>query len=250
MKIWFIIALLLVPVFAVAETVHVPKDHFLGISEPCRNLHGARKQAIHDIASQVLRSIGASYSLESSSSVTGSDKQVVYNLSEKFQYSASGFIHEIERRVVDEKFEKTAAGIVYRMLVHFTPAEIETMRRLSLGAKVHAVWLADNLVEIRELNGVPVTLSEYTIQLDSRNAHAGFLSYYVVKVPAGDSTVYRHAFQTPLNLRSGVVKRVRLKMPDQNKTGFQELVLGTRKSMKVTLNGTDSVGRSIQAVVR
>lgn len=250
MKIWFVIALLLVPVYAVAETVQVPKDHFLGISEPCRNLHSARKQAIHDIAGQVLRSIGASYSLESKSSVTGSDKHVVYNLSEKFQYSASGFIHEIVQRVVDEKFEKTSAGIVYRMLVHFPPSEIETVRRLSLGAKVHAVWLADDVVEIRELNGVPVILSEYTIKIDSRNTHAGFLSYYVVKVPAGDSKVYRQAFQTPLNLRSGVVKRVRLKIPDQNRTGFQELVLGTRQSMTVTLNGTDSVGRPIQVVAR
>ena len=42
--------------------VKVPKEHFAGVSEPCKSLAEARKSAIYDVARQVLGSIGSRYS--------------------------------------------------------------------------------------------------------------------------------------------------------------------------------------------
>lgn len=249
MKVWVAIALILVPAIAFAGIGPVPHDTFLGISPPCPSVADARKKALSDVASQVLRTIGASYSLHSSSTLTGSVNTAEYNLSERFSYSASGFIRDIDRNVVRESHEQTPAGIVYRMRVRFTRQEIETFRRLSLGAKVHAVYRGDGIVELREVNGNPVMLTEYTVSVSEKNAHAGFLSYYVMKVSAGDCQEYRRALSRPVHLKGDVV-RVRLSVPGQKKTGFQDLVLGTRRSVKVTITGRDSVGRSVAAVVR
>lgn len=127
------------------------------------------------------------------------------------------------------------------MGVKFSRQDIERFRKLSLGAKVHAVWAGDGVVELREVNGVPVVLTEYTVKVDERNAHAGFLSYYVMKVSAGDSQEYSRALSSPVHLSSGQVERVRLTEPWKKKTGLQDIVLGTRRFVKV-LAGTWLVG--------
>jgi len=249
LKVWLVIAALLVPATCFAGIGPVPHDTFLGISPPCGSVHDAREKALYDVAAQVLRTIGAEYFLHSSSTVTGTLSSADYHLSERFSYSASGFIQGIDRNVVSQSYEETPAGIVCRMRVKFSRQDIEKFRRLSLGAKVHAVWVGDGVVELREVNGVPVVLTEYTVKVDERNTNAGFLSYYVMKVSSGDNREYRRALSKPVHLK-GDVLRVRLTVPGQKKTGFQDLVLGTRRSVKVTILGRDLVGRAVAAVVR
>ena len=249
MKGWLVIAFLLVPATCFAGIGPVPHDTFLGISPPCASVHDAREKALQDVAAQVLRTIGAEYSLSSSSTVTGSDTQVRYDLSERFSYSAAGFIQGLDRNVVSQNCEETPSGIVCRMRVKFSRPEIERFRRLSLGSKVHAVWVGDGVVELREVNGVPVVLTEYNVKVDERNTHAGFLSYYVMEVSSGESREYSRALTRPVHLKDDVV-RVQLAVPGQKKTGFQDIVLGTRRSVVVTITGRDVVGRPVSAVVR
>ena len=250
MKVWIAIALVLVPAICFAGIGPVPHDTFLGISPPSASVHDAREKALQDVAAQVLRTIGAEYSLSSSSSVTGSAGTAEYHLSERFSYSASGFIQGLDRNVVSQSFEDTPAGIVCWMWVRFSSQDIERFRQLSLGAKVHAVWAGDGTVELREVNGVPVVLTEYTVQVKERNTHAGFLSYYVMKVSSGESREYSQPLSKPVHLSSGNIERVWLAVPGHKKTGFQDMVLGTRRSVVVTITGRDVVGRPVTAVVR
>jgi hypothetical protein len=84
----------------------------------------AREEALHDVASQILRTIGASYSVSFSSHTTRTTERVRQTIDERFHYSASGFMSEIETRIVSQSFERGSGGVVYRMLAYF-PKSLE-----------------------------------------------------------------------------------------------------------------------------
>ena len=65
-------------------------------------------------------------------------EKVVRTIDERFHYSASGFLAEIETRIVSQRYERKLGGIVYRMLVIYPKSLILRMRRLSRGSKVLA----------------------------------------------------------------------------------------------------------------
>jgi hypothetical protein len=173
----------------------------------------ARKMALHDVAAQVLRTIGAEYSLHSSSTITGSDRSVEYNISGHLSYSANGFIDGIDRNIISESHDRTPLGIVYRMRVRFSRKDIERFRKLSLGADATATHLGNGIVEVSESNGVPVTLTRYPIKVDEKNSNADFLSYYVMKVSSGESKKYSKAFRKPVHIKDGSHKKVKIKVP-------------------------------------
>ena len=241
------IVILLLPVIVWAESVSVPKGHFLVISPPCVSVAKAREKALHDVAGQILRTIGASYSVSFSSHATGTTERVHLTIDERFHYSASGFLAEIETRIVSQSFERGDSGVVYRMLVHFPKSIISKMRRLSKGAKVLATRLGGGVYELREVNGVSCVLTEAAYAVSERNAHADFLNYYVMKVSSGGSRKYTKPLPEPVVLQNKVARRINLMVPKSS--GLGDLVLGTRRSVSITLIGTDEVGRPVRVNV-
>lgn len=241
------VIILLLPAIVWAESVKVPSGHFLGISSPCASVADAREKALHDVAAQILRTIGASYSVSFSSHATGTMEKVRRTIDERFHYSASGFLAEIETRIVSQSFERSGSGVVYRMLVNFPKSLIAKMRRLSRGAKVLATRLGSGVYELREVNGVSCVLTEAAYAVAERNAHAGFLNYYVMKVSTGGTRKYTKPLREPVVLQNKMAQRINLMVPKRG--GLGDLVLGTRRSISITLMGTDEVGRPVRVRV-
>ena len=241
------IVILLLPGLVWAESISVPKGHFLGISPPCASVAAAREKALHDVAGQILRTIGASYSVSFSSHMTGTTERVRRTIDERFHYSASGFLAEIETQIVSQSFERGSRGVVYRMLVHFPKSLISKMRRLSRGAKVLATKVGHGEYRLQEVNGVACVLTEAAYAVSERNTHANFLNYYVMKVSSGDSRKFTKPLPEPVVLQNGAVKRISLVVPTGN--SISDLVLGTRRGVSITLIGTDEVGRPLSIKV-
>jgi len=242
-----VVVILLLPGLVWAESISVPPGHFLGISPPCASVAAAREKALHDVGGQILRTIGASYSVSFSSHATGTMEKVRRTIDERFHYSASGFLAEIETRIVSQSFEREPSGVVYRMLVNFPKSIISKMRRLSRGAKVLAAKVGSGVYDLREVNGVACVLSEAAYAVSEVNKHASFLNYYVMKVSSGESQNYTKPLPEPVVLQNGAVKRINLMVPKSGSLG--DLVLGTRRSVQITLIGTDEVGRTVRVMV-
>jgi hypothetical protein len=242
------------------QSVSVKKDHYLGVSSVCSSLGEARDKALREVLCQVLRSVGASYSLKFDSSVVmesggaGYQDNVSRRVSEKFHYSASAFLSSIERNVVSSSYRRASGvsgeGFVYRILVYFPPRLIERARRLSLGAKVVARFVGTGgVIEVKEVNGVKVVLKGYVVSVVEKNRHADFLNYYVMNVSGGGSRSYERAFSSSVVLTGGAVKRVRVVVPAFGKKSLGDLVLGTSRDVTVSLRGTDEVGRPLHLQV-
>ena len=240
----------------------VKKDHYLGVSSVCASLGVARDKALREVLCQVLRSVGASYSLKFDSSVVmesgrsgsgGGRDNVSRQVSEKFHYKASAFLSSIEQNVVSSSYKReTEGGFVYRILVYFPPGLVERARRLSLGAKVVARFVGGRkgcVVEVREVNGVKVVLDGYVVSVVEKNRHADFFNYYVMSVSDGGSRSFERAFSSSVVLCDGVVKRVRLMVPSGGALGLKDLLLGTSRVVTVYLQGTDEVGRPLHLQV-
>lgn len=243
------------------QSVSVKKDHYLGVSSVCASLGEARDKALREVLCQVLRSVGASYSLKFDSSVVmesgrsgsgGGRDNVSRQVSEKFHYKASAFLSSIEQNVVSSSYKReTEGGFVYRILVYFPPRLIEKARRLSKGAKVVARFVGTRgVIEVKEVNGVKVVLKGYVVSVVEKNRHADFLNYYVMSVSGGGSRSYERAFSSSVVLTGGVVRRVRVTMPTCGAgKGLKDLVLGTSRLVTVSLRGTDEVGRPLHLQV-
>jgi hypothetical protein len=229
-------------------TIHVPKDHYLGISPPSVSVSAAREKALHDVAAQILRTIGASYSLRFDSRVSGTIEKVNRYIDERFHYSASGFIAEIDNRIVLQTYHRTSSGIVYEMLVHFPRQVVERMRRLSHGAKVIVRRVNEGIYELHEINGVSCVFTEAIIVTCEKNMHAGFLNYYVMKVSNGSNKTFTKKLPEPIILKGKGVKHTKLMMPNKNKP-LTDAFLGTRRSVEITLIGTDEIGRPVKVKV-
>ena len=236
--------ILLLPSIAWSGTISVPKDHYLGISSPCASVADARREAFQDVSSQILRTIGATYSVEFSSRMAGNTKDVVQSIDERFHYSASGFLAGIESRIVSQEYGWEPGGVVYRMLVHYPASLIARMRRLSRGAKVLATRVRPGEYQLREVNGVACVLTEAAYAVSSRNRNAGFLNYYVMKVSSGESQKLTKPLPEPVVLQNGESKRIYFKVPNDHRV--KDLLLGTQRYVQITLIGTDEVGRSVK----
>jgi hypothetical protein len=234
--------------WAKMRVLEVPPDHYLGISPPCPSIAEARDKAVRDVAAQVLRSIGAEYSVEFWSRVIGTADSVNRRIEERFHYRADGFLTELEKNTVSQSLRDTRDGIVYEMLVHFPRHLVKKMRRLSRGAKVIARWVGEDVIELSEVNGVAVTFTEAEVVVREENRHAAFLNYYVMKVSPGSSSKVARALPEPVTLKKSS-KRFRFVVHTKQK-GLRDLVLGTKRSVRVTLSGQDEVGRAVKALVQ
>ena len=245
-KLVFII--LLLPVVVYAEIVFIPRDHFLGVSSPCATMVDARNEAFWDVAKQIVRTIGGRYDIQFESRMTQDGDMFRQYVDERFRFVGEGFISEIESNIVGSRYTVTDGEYVYEMLVHFPRRLLDRMIRLSKGAKVLAKKIDASVYEVREVNGVSVVLTEATVILSEDNRHAGFLNYYVMRVSNGSNKTFTKALPEPIILKGRGVKHTRLMVLNKNKP-LTDAVLGTRRSVEITLIGTDEIGRPVKVKV-
>jgi len=188
MKIFLVpIIILLLATAALGETasIVIPEGHVLGISPLCASLREARNKALRDAASQVLRTIGAHYSLQFESRIIGTTDRAETVINERFHYDAHAFVRDLEQNTVQSAYEVTSAGYVYQTLIHYPPEKIERMRKLSLGPQLSARILTttpDRLViELTESRGVAATIDTASITTTAELCFADFINYYIAK---------------------------------------------------------------------
>ena len=226
----------------------IPRDHYIGVSSPCATIVDARNEAFYDVAKQIVRTIGGRYDIRFESRMTQDGDKFRRYADERFRFAGEGFISEIENNIVSSRYTVADGGYVYEMLVHFPRLLLERMIRLSKGAKVLAKKIDAGVYEVREVNGVSCLLTEAEVAVSERNSHAGFLNYYVMKVSDGSMRRFTMALPEPVILRGRGAERIKLMVPNQ-KNVLADAFLGTKRSMKITLIGTDEVGRIIKVKV-
>ena len=238
--------MLVMPIWsaAAAETIRIPKDHFLGISQPFLTRSSARESAHNELEKQILRTIGGEYSVHFESQLTQKGDSFYQNANEEFKYSASGFLTGIEGNIVSESYNDTDDGIVCQIVAHLPAPSIDRMRRLSMGAKVLVSDLGDGIFEFREINGVDVTLTSAEITIHESIRFAKFINYYIMKIHPGDIRTTKVSLPEPIFLKAGKVKQAHLPIP-YGSTSLADALVGKTRSSKLKFIGTDELGRDV-----
>ncbi len=228
----------------------IPRDYFLGLSSPSTNLSQAKNDALFDVAKQIMLAIGGTYDIKSESRMfhktTHNNEEFSKVFKEHVLFKGSGFISQVNNNIVESSYERTPDGYVYKVLVYFPKEKMERLIRLSKGAKVLVRSLGDGTVELREVNGVGVVITEAEYVIDETNNHASFYNYYVMKVSSGGRKTVREVLAEPVVLKSRS-KVIKLMVPNSNRV--KDLLLGTDRSVYVSLLGRDEVGRIVRVKV-
>ena len=229
----------------------IPSGHYAGVSSPCKTLSEARNSAIDNAARQILSAVNAQYAHQYLDRVSGSVRNPRRNVDDQLSKVAKGIVLGVERGIVKSSWSRDAARrYVYFILVRYPDKLVSEMRRLSKGAKVvcQLVRSSDGEIELRlsEVNGVSVTLSSVDISVRKVNRHAGFISYYIMKVPNGFKASYSKAIQ-PVRI-CGESRIIRLELKRSEKQ-VADYLLGSESSAEVIFRGHDEIGRIVTAKV-
>jgi hypothetical protein len=229
----------------------IPAGHYAGVSAPCKNLSEARNSAIDDAVRQILSAVNATYAHQYLDRVSGSVRNPNRNVDDSLTKVAKGIVLGVERGIAKSSWSQDSAGrYVYFILVRYPDKLVSEMRRLSKGAMVvcQLVRSSDGEVELSlsEVNGVAVTLSSVDITVRKVNRHAGFISYYIMKVPKGSQAIYSKAIQ-PVRI-CGESRSVRLKLQRSEKQ-MADYLLGSESSAEAVLRGHDEIGRVVTAKI-
>jgi len=168
-----------IPSFA----TNIPKEHYVGISNPCKSISEAKNHAIADVIKQILSSINMEYSHSYAYTTYGNVNNVNRTVNDKLTKFTKGFLIGVERRIVKNSYSHNNSGYVYFVLVHYPDQLIKEMRRISKGANVTAsiksIQENNLIIELTEINGVAVTFNNAKIQVEKVNTYAPFIRYYL-----------------------------------------------------------------------
>ena len=232
--------------------VHVPEDSFVGISSPCPSIEEARQQAIESAIGQILQAMGAEYHLTHESVLSGNLHQSRYELHERLSYTAKWLLNSIQQNIRQYAFQSVGQNHVCFVLVRVRPSELERLRRLTIGAKLSAFMVrksGDQLfIEVRETNGVSVTLTEYSMTTTTLHSNARLITLFFWKVPELSTKNREGALPDRLFLRNNTGRTVI--SSKNNDDHFKSALLGSESDITVTLAGYDEIGRPVSVPVR
>jgi len=234
-----------------AFMANIPRGHFAGVSPPCNTLSDARKASIDDVARQILSAVNAEYTHHYFDRVTGNVRNPVRNVDDRLLKIAKGVVLGVEQGIVKSSWSKDASGrYIYFILVMYSDKNISEMRRLSKGAKVigRLVRAGNSGMEIcvTEINGVSVTLSTVDVTIRKANRYAGFISYYIWKVPKDSAASFSRVI-APVRV-CGSSATVRVELPGNEKQ-FSDYLLGAELDVHGVIRGTDEIGRDVTVSV-
>ena len=130
--------------------------------------------------------------------------------------------------------------------------EIETLRKLTMGPKVAAAIIKEShkiiIIEVREINGVQVTLTDYDIKINAKNLHAAVITRFAWKVPESSSQNFQRVIEQKVSLKgSSQTFSIANPYPTPN---FKQFILGTQTQMNIVLHGYDEIGRHLSVTVQ
>lgn len=231
---------------------HTPEHCFVGISNPCQSIEQARQQAIHSAFSQILRTMGAEYSLTHKSMLSGNLHYSHHEVRERLTYTASWFIRSVQQNIRESDFKQVKDKYIYFILVNFPPGKIQRLRKLTIGPKVSARIIKETndqlVIEVKEINGVRVTLTDYHIKTKTKNRHAGFITMFAFKVPELLSKKIDGVIRQKISLKENS-QTLNIPNPTPD-TGIKDLILGADTKINILLQGYDEVGRPVSVPVK
>jgi hypothetical protein len=232
--------------------IQIPEHSFVGISQPCSSIEEARQQALDSAIGQILQAMGAEYHLSHESTLTGDLNQSRHELKEKLSYTARWLLNSVQQNIKQYAFRNTGDGQICFVLVRMTPGDMEQLKRLSIGAKVSArlIGISDGQasIEVRETNGVGVTITEYQMTAAMRNNHARLITLFLWKVPETATVSYDGALPNRLSLNKSSGRAI---IPFSNVRGsLKSFLMGSREDISIILTGYDEIGRPVSVPVR
>jgi hypothetical protein len=234
-----------------AWVTHIPRHCYVGISRPCPSIETARHQALDSGISQVLQAMGADYHLIHRSLLSGNASYAHHALYEHLTYTSRWFIRSIQQLIKKSVIRQIKGSSICFMLLHVPPATMDTLRRLSIGARLSARMVEkyhDQLIiEVAEHHGVRVKITDYDLTITTRNHHAGIITLFAWKVPQRTSTMYHGAIPHPVCLNDST-QRVSIPNPSSRKD-VSAYILGSQTTLHLLLQGSDELGRAVEVGV-
>ncbi|MDY6839626.1 MAG: hypothetical protein SWH78_16815 [Thermodesulfobacteriota bacterium] len=234
-----------------AWVTNTPEGCFVGISKPCRSLEEARQQAIDSAISQVLQAMGADYNLTHKSLVTANSDYIQHDLEERLTYTAKWFVNAIQQNIEESDVQQIQGKNICFVLVHLPQSKIDWFRRMTVGPKLVARMASKDsyhmVIDVRETNGIGVTLTDYRISITNENHHAGIVTMFVWKVPETSNQTYEGVIPQRCDLK-GDSQSIAIPYSSSS-SGLKALLLGTESQVSIVLRGRDEIGREVAAPV-
>jgi hypothetical protein len=195
----------------------VPEGCFVGISKPYESIRGARELALESVISQILQAMGAEYSFSHESTLSDTEHRSEYRLSERLTYTARWFVQEVQQNVKRSHKRQVKDKNVCFVMVEFTQTRIDRLRKLTIGPKVGAriVEETDDQVTIQgtENNEVSVTLTDYVLDMTTKNRCAPIITMFAWKVPEAIHQRHDGVFQPKITIKGSSEKVKSLSPP-------------------------------------
>lgn len=230
---------------------NIPEHGFVGISKPCQSIEEARQEALNSAVSQILQAMGAEYSLTHKSILSGNALHSHHELNERLTYTSRWFIRSIQQNIKKSNIQQIQGKYICFVLIDFPPTKIEQLRKLTIGPKVAARIVNDQddrlIIEVRENNGVRVTLTDYHIGIATKNRHAGIITLFAWKVPETSSQTFEGVIQHKVSVK-GNSQKLSIPKPIFG-TSLKHRILGSQNQVKLLLRGHDEIGRKVEVIV-
>ena len=225
----------------------IPENCFVGISRHCRSIEEARQGALDSAIAQILQAMGAEYSLNHTSSLTGNKKYSYHELNESLTYTAKWFLRSVQQNIKKSHIRHISNGYLCFVLIDFSAAKLERLRQLTIGPKVGAklvkVAKEGMLIKVRENNSVGVTLTDYRIEMATENRHATLLTLFAWKVPTCSLRNFKGVLDRKISIKGSSQT---FYVPNHSfDTGFRQFILGAETRISIVLIGYDEIGREL-----
>ena len=226
----------------------VPKGHFVGVSSPSRSIRKARMSSINNAMEQIIRAMGATYSLTYHDRTYGKVDTINREIEDDLRIVAKWFVKAVEQSIVRSDCVTAPNGFhTFFTLIYFPDERIKEMRKLTRGPKVMARIVSINgntaTIEMAETNGVGVTVYEYEICFLRSYKRAEFVSYYIWKVNKSKQLSYTKTLRSPVRLYESS-QHIAIPLPAHSMS-IGEYLLGTSQSLTIRLQGIDEIGREV-----
>jgi hypothetical protein len=231
---------------------HTPEDCFVGISAPSVSIEETRQQALNSAVSQILQAMGAEYDLTHESTLCGNLHRSRHELKERLTYTARWFVRSVQQNIKESEIQQVQGKYVCFTLIHFSPLKIERLRKLTIGPKIASRIIEKNngqlLIEVRENNGISITLTDYELELTTNNHHAGIITLFAWKAPKTSSKSFEGVLPNKIALNdNSQAFSIPNPIPER---GLKSIILGSENQVKIVLNGYDEIGRPLSLQVR
>jgi hypothetical protein len=221
------------------------RDHYAGISKPCRTLQQARRSALDDACEQILSAMGAEYKLRFETTVSGEARKVARKLTDNLTVQAEWFLRDVENSIVRSAHSTDSGKHLFFVLVNYPRSKMEQMRKFSQGPHVSVKIIRRSkdkvLLRITESANVAVTFRQVRIITVGRLRLANFINLYVWKV----QKTKRKSWLVDLDYAEIAQASRLVEIPLKNT--WPRLLYSSRFTLQ--LRGRDQLGRLVKKTV-